>query len=155
MKAQKTLPRTVLFTEILDDKTNRLTVELHHSDDPKEGQPLYKAMALDNAVIPKIVDAVNTHDRLNRDSYHGDRSSIEMLRLAVSNFNHCQDGWSEQFSIAELLLIHDMWLASDWDFLPDTQWTQRQLDEALQGVVPRWDPKTEKPIYAKKASDEG
>jgi hypothetical protein len=75
------------------------------------------------------------------------RSGAEELRLMVRNFDRCRESFLDAFSLEQLVTIHRAWLASAWDFFPDS-WTERQVTEALQGIPPQWDVETEAPVYA-------
>jgi hypothetical protein len=72
-------------------------------------------------------------------------SGPEELRLCVKNMNATNESFNTQFTAEQLLQIHRMLLASGWDILPD-EWTDRQVEEALNGKPPKWD-KNECPIY--------
>lgn len=73
-----------------------------------------------------------------------EKSGIDHLRLMVKNFDYCNEGFNEQFTVEELFKIHRAWQLSGWDMFPD-QWTERQIQEALDGHVPEWD--DERPVY--------
>lgn len=72
--------------------------------------------------------------------------SIDVLRDAVTAFGWCNETFNQRFRVEDLLIIRRCWLAAEWDFFPD-QWTQRQVKEALKGIVPRWTT-DEKPDYS-------
>ena len=74
-----------------------------------------------------------------------DGFAIIELRHMVSNFNRVTESFNQRFSMEELVQIHRAWMASGWDFHPD-QWTERQVQEALQGKAPRWNDQ-EEPVY--------
>jgi hypothetical protein len=79
-------------------------------------------------------------------------TGIQKIRDLQASFNNCNESFLdpgnelEAFTIDDLVMLRRMWLASAYDFFPD-QWAPRQVAEALQGKVPRWDPATENPIY--------
>lgn len=72
---------------------------------------------------------------------------IEKMRMAINAFSYCNETFLQRYSVKELFKIHWAMMASEWDFLPD-QWTDRQVREALKGIVPCWDDE-EQPEYAK------
>lgn len=72
--------------------------------------------------------------------------AIDELRLLVRNANDCNETFNQRFSVLELIQIHRMWHASDWDTYPDT-WTEQQVQEALQGNVPKWNDETGAAIH--------
>ena len=65
-------------------------------------------------------------------------SGIEELRHIVSNFDCNIENFNSKYSLEELVKIHRSWMKSDWDIWPD-RWTERQVQEALQGIPPNWD----------------
>ena len=73
------------------------------------------------------------------------RFSIEQMREAVSMFGDCNESFNERFNVEQLMALWDMRAKSGWLFYPD-EWTQRQVNEALQGKPPQWD-KDENPVY--------
>lgn len=76
-----------------------------------------------------------------------ERTGIEELRLMVNNFDSCREDFLDRFTLEQLVQIHRMWLASEWDIYPDT-WTDRQVKQALAGKPPRWSARSEKPLDA-------
>ena len=72
-------------------------------------------------------------------------TGMEKLRKAVRALNYCNESFLDRFTVTELLCIHDAWLKSDWDIVPD-DWEDQQVTNALFGIVPQWDD-NEKPIY--------
>ncbi len=66
------------------------------------------------------------------------RTGMEELRLLVNNFNYAPKEFNDRFTAEQLLQIQRMWWVSDWDVFPD-QWDERQVQEALKGIVPQWD----------------
>ena len=78
------------------------------------------------------------------------KPGIAELRHMVKNFNECNesflDGEHRSFTIEQLVTLHRAWMASGWDIYPD-RWEPRQVEEALRGIPPKWDSKTEKPVY--------
>ncbi len=80
-------------------------------------------------------------------------SAIESLRLLVQNFNSLSETFNDRYSVTSLLKLHRAWLLSGWDIAP-TQWTQRQLREAIVGgLPPQWDDE-ENPIYVRRRKAE-
>lgn len=77
-------------------------------------------------------------------------TGMEKMRQIVKALNNCNESFLDQFRFEELIKIYSAWLASGWTFLPD-QWTERQVKEALRGIVPNWD-FNEKPVYIKRAT---
>lgn len=75
-------------------------------------------------------------------------TGMEQLRAMMGGLNNCQESFLDRYKIPQLIKIYRMWLKSAWDFAPDT-WTERQLREALKGIVPNWND-DEKPIYIKR-----
>ena len=65
-------------------------------------------------------------------------SGINELRFAVRLFNDCKESFNERFAPGQLVTLARCYQASDWDYYPD-QWTERQVEEALQGFVPDWE----------------
>jgi hypothetical protein len=74
------------------------------------------------------------------------KSGMDQLRNAVSSLNWCKESFLNQFTAEELLQIYKMWTASAWDFSPE-EWELKQIEDALNGIPPNWDIKTEKPVY--------
>lgn len=72
-------------------------------------------------------------------------SDIEKMRRAVNAFSYCNEAFLMRYNILELMLLHLAMVNCKWDFLPD-QWTNRQVREALKGIVPCWDG-NEMPVY--------
>lgn len=72
-------------------------------------------------------------------------SDIEKMRRAVNAFSYCNETFLSRYNILELMLLHLTMVNCEWDFLPD-QWTDRQVREALKGIVPCWD-HNEMPVY--------
>lgn len=75
------------------------------------------------------------------------QTGMEELRLLVKNFNGCAESFLDRFSAEELITLHRISQQSDWDFQPD-RWEERQVQEALQGIVPIWDDQ-ERTVYSK------
>lgn len=73
------------------------------------------------------------------------RTGADTLRIIVRNMDNTTEDLNTRFTVAELIAIYSAHLASEWDFYPD-QWEERQIQEAIQGKVPRWDA-SERPIY--------
>lgn len=69
----------------------------------------------------------------------------EELRDLDTLYQHTPEGFSDQFTLDQLIKIWRAQRASEWDFTPD-MWTRRQVKEALKGKVPRWDD-NERPVY--------
>lgn len=72
------------------------------------------------------------------------QTNIERLRAIVRLFGDCNETFSAQFTIDELVSIYDAWKACGWDFSPQT-WADFQIEDAIHGTVPRWDD-DERPI---------
>lgn len=72
-------------------------------------------------------------------------TGIEEIREAATAFSYNKEAFNMSFTAEELLLIFRAWKASKWDIFPD-QWEDRQVDEALEGIVPAWEPD---PIYGR------
>ncbi len=75
-------------------------------------------------------------------------TGIEHLRAVVAAFNNCRESFLDPFTPEQLLKLHDAWTATAWDFRPD-QWSERQVREALRGVVPQWNAGGEEPVYTR------
>lgn len=71
--------------------------------------------------------------------------AIDELRKMVRNFDSNNETFNQRFSMSQLIQIHRMWMASEWDFHPD-EWTEQQVQEALAGHPPQWD-QDEKPVH--------
>ena len=74
------------------------------------------------------------------------KTGMEELRASVHGLNYCKETFLNRFTAEELLVICRMWAQAEWDFFPD-EWEERQVQEALQGIVPRWDD-SERPMYS-------
>lgn len=70
---------------------------------------------------------------------------VEELRRAVNLFDNCNEGFNQQFTAEELLILWRMYCVCGWDFAPD-EWTDIQVENALNGIIPTWD-KNERPMY--------
>jgi len=79
-------------------------------------------------------------------------SGIEFLRSLVSYFDFQNESSNERFTIEQLVQLHKMALATDWDIYVD-QWSARQIKEALQNIPPAWDDNQE-PVYTRVTIDE-
>jgi hypothetical protein len=75
-------------------------------------------------------------------------SDIEKMRMAINAFSYCNETFLQRYNVKQLMKLHFAMMACEYDFLPD-QWTDRQVKEALKGIVPNWDD-NEKPVYAKR-----
>lgn len=73
-------------------------------------------------------------------------SAIDELRHIVKNYDSMNEDFNQHYDIKQLVTLHRAMLASGWDFYPDRDWTARQIDEALRGIVPMWD-SDERPIF--------
>ncbi len=73
------------------------------------------------------------------------RTGAEELRLLVSNLDYTSESFNDRWTLEQLVQLHRMLQASEWDILPDV-WTERQVDEALAGIPPSWDD-DENPVY--------
>lgn len=71
---------------------------------------------------------------------------MQKLRRYVNLFDNCNEDFNSRFTIPELIKIAEMHATCGWDFYPD-QWTDRQVKEALQGILPQWD-SNERPSYS-------
>jgi len=65
------------------------------------------------------------------------QTGMEQLRALVNAFDHCRESFFDPFTPVQLLAIHAAWMASKWDYRPDS-WTGRQVREALRGIAPQW-----------------
>jgi len=72
-------------------------------------------------------------------------NGIDKLRKMVNCFDYCRESFNERFSVKELSSIFDAQTKSDWCYLPD-EWTERQVLDALKGIVPQWDEEGN-PVY--------
>lgn len=70
---------------------------------------------------------------------------IEEIRHAAASFSRNNETFNQRFTAEELIIIWRAWNQSGWDFYPE-QWEERQVQEALKGVPPRWDD-NEQPVY--------
>lgn len=61
-------------------------------------------------------------------------TGIDKIRDMVSYFNSCNEGWLQQFSITQLVAIHDYALENEEEDYPDT-WANWKLQEALSVTV--------------------
>lgn len=65
------------------------------------------------------------------------RTPADMLRLMVRNMGDVREDFNDRFTLAELVAIYRAHLLAEWDLSPD-QWSPRQVQEAIRGIVPRW-----------------
>lgn len=65
------------------------------------------------------------------------RTGIEMLRGAVKCFDDCRETFNQEYSPEDLIKIYRALLATADDIYPD-RWTNRQVIDALNGIVPTW-----------------
>lgn len=65
------------------------------------------------------------------------RTGAEELRLIVRSMNSTCEGFNDRFTLEQLVQIYRMYLASEWEILPN-RWTPRQIKEALAGKPPAW-----------------
>jgi len=72
-------------------------------------------------------------------------TAIEFLREMIKAFDWVNESFNMSFTVEELIKIRKAWLVCEWDFYPD-QWTERQVQDALNGIIPKWD-HNEQPIY--------
>lgn len=63
---------------------------------------------------------------------------IDGLRNMVKQFNYCNETFLQKYSIQELIKIGKALSKIEWDYLPD-QWTEKQINDALNDRVPQWD----------------
>lgn len=73
-----------------------------------------------------------------------DRSGVAQLRLAANLSEMCVESFWDRFTAEEILALFRACWASGWDFLPD-EWTEAQVQGALRGFPPEWNPDTELP----------
>ncbi len=73
-------------------------------------------------------------------------TGASILRRVVSLCNGMREDFNDRFTPAQLLTLWMAYRHCAWDTAPDT-WAERQVLEALVGIVPTWDSKTEKPTY--------
>lgn len=66
-----------------------------------------------------------------------ERTGAEFLRWLVGNLGDVSETFNDRYSVEQLIAIGRAWEKSEWDFYPD-QWEERQVREALEGVVPTW-----------------
>jgi len=73
-------------------------------------------------------------------------AGVELVR-AIADMSRwvSEDFWSGM-SVEQVIAIGRAHRDSEWDFLPD-QWSPRQVEEALAGIVPRWGGDDERPVY--------
>jgi hypothetical protein len=81
---------------------------------------------------------------------------IERIRALVRFFSSHSESWNSQWSISELVAIHDAYQRSEWLIEPRL-WTDRQIREALLGIAPNWEDGDAssndlKPVYSTKAA---
>lgn len=76
---------------------------------------------------------------------HNDMTAIERIRHLANVSGDVRESLWDDLTRDQIFAIFDAWMASGWDFYPD-QWTERQLQDALAGIVPQWD-NNEEPIY--------
>lgn len=79
-------------------------------------------------------------------------TAINTLRRVVLLFNAGSEEFAARFDVEQLVQLHAMCLASAWDFHPEN-WTDRQVLEALLGVVPQWD-EDERAVYVDRPAAE-
>src|ERR1051326_226964 len=109
---------------------------------------------------PTVIRGARSSPRAQR-STTGERSTAAMsnrkqtgaeeLRHIVNNLNATQEWVWDEYTAEQILTLHRAWMASGWDIYPDA-WTKKQRDQAANsGIIPQFDPTTEKPtkpIYA-------
>jgi len=73
-------------------------------------------------------------------------AGVELIR-AIADMSRwtSEDFWAGK-TAEQVIAIGRAHRASEWDFLPD-QWSPRQVEEALEGIVPRWGGEDERPLY--------
>jgi hypothetical protein len=57
--------------------------------------------------------------------------------MATRALNGCRESFLDRFTALQLLKLHEMWVASEWDIRPD-EWSAVQVRRALRGKVPTW-----------------
>ena len=72
-------------------------------------------------------------------------SGANVLRLVVRNMDYGNEEFNQRYTVEQLVKIYVAHLKCRCDFLPH-QWEERQVREALQGIVPQWDT-DDRPIY--------
>jgi hypothetical protein len=93
----------------------------------------YNAAQLDAAIVREKEVKARKAQGIMQDS------AIAEMRHMVKNFDCMREGFNESFTMGELITLHRSWMACGWDFYPDRDWTGKQVDRALRGIVPTWD----------------
>lgn len=57
-----------------------------------------------------------------------------LLRTIVREMDDSRESFNQLWSATQLVKIYEMHLRSEWEFPPD-RWTERQVREALAGIV--------------------
>ena len=64
--------------------------------------------------------------------------AIDDMREAVKAFSCLNETFLQSFdTVEQLLAIRKAWRGCAYDICPD-EWTDRQIDEAIRGKIPRW-----------------
>lgn len=71
---------------------------------------------------------------------------IELVRYAKRLFSDCNETFNQKYTADQLLKIADACSQSRWDIYPD-EWEERQIQEALCGIIPDWEEDGETPKY--------
>jgi hypothetical protein len=69
-------------------------------------------------------------------------SSIEQLQRARNLLLKCPQAFLDRFTAEELLQLWRMYHVCEYD-IPPHQWTEEQINLALNGIAPSWDDDTE------------
>lgn len=64
-------------------------------------------------------------------------TGAEELRKAVNVINNMRESFNDRYTAAQLLTLWRAFHACEWDIAPD-EWSQRQIYEALRGIVPQF-----------------
>lgn len=79
-------------------------------------------------------------------------AGVEKLRRAVRILDNNSESFNYRFTAHELLAICEALLRSEHDISP-SEWTDRQVREAIKGIPPKWGEDFRgnlKPVYTKK-----
>jgi hypothetical protein len=79
-------------------------------------------------------------------------SGPDQIRRMTNTINMCKEDFNQEYSAEELMkIVRACWL-SEWDILPD-QWTQQQIDAALEHGTPPEFEELPTGIHAKNVTD--
>jgi len=73
-------------------------------------------------------------------------AGVELIRAIADMSRWTSEDFWAGMSVEAVIAIGRAHRDSEWDFLPD-QWAPRQVEEALEGIVPRWGGEDERPLY--------